>query len=91
MFGRYLETDDLSAPLEEAALDRTAAMTKLLVHDRDKLLITALDSLIKARAHEVIVVGVVYGASHMPAVVRALASVGFKPRSAEWLTAFAYD
>jgi hypothetical protein len=34
----------------------TAAMTKLLVHDRDKLLVMALDSVIKARADEAIVV-----------------------------------
>jgi hypothetical protein len=46
---------------------------------------------VTARAAEPIVVGVVYGAGHMPAVVRALAACGFKPRNAEWLTAFGYD
>ncbi|HEX2321548.1 MAG TPA: hypothetical protein VHJ18_21440 [Streptosporangiaceae bacterium] len=91
MFGGYLETGDLPTPADEDVLDMSEAMTKLLVHDRDKLLITALGSLIRARADEAIAVGVVYGAGHMPAVVRALASVGFKPRTAEWLTAFAYD
>jgi hypothetical protein len=91
MFGAYAEIGDLPTPQEEDAADMTAAMTKLIVHDRDKLLITALGSLIKARADEAILVGVLYGAGHMPAVVRALASVGFKPRRAEWLTAFAYD
>jgi hypothetical protein len=32
---------------------------------------------------------VVYGAGHVPAVVRALlARYGYRPRSAEWLTVF---
>jgi hypothetical protein len=91
MFGRYAETGDLPTPVQEDLVDDENAMNRLIGDDRDKLLTTALHSLVQARSGEQIVVGVVYGAAHMPAVVRALASVGFKARSAEWLTAFGYD
>jgi hypothetical protein len=35
-------------------------------------------------------VPVVYGAGHMPAVVRYLARYGYRASSAEWLTVFGY-
>jgi pheromone shutdown protein TraB len=62
------------------------AMTKLFMHARDRLVTEALDTLVSGRGAEPIVVGVVYGAGHMPAVVHSLAACGFKPRNAEWLT-----
>lgn len=91
MFGQYLETGDLPSPQDEEALEISPAIAKLIVDDRDRLLVNALDSFISARADEPIVVGVVYGAGHMPVVVRALAASGFKPMKAEWLTVFGYD
>jgi hypothetical protein len=91
MLGTCLATDDEPNELDEQVREMSPAMTKLIVDDRDRLLAEALDALVGARGAEPIVVGVVYGASHMPAVVRALAACGFKPRTAEWLTVFGYD
>jgi hypothetical protein len=90
MLGRYLATDDLPTELDEQVRELSPAMTKLIVDDRDRLVAEALDALVSARGAEPIVVGVVYGAGHMPAVVHALAACGFKPRNAEWLTVFGY-
>ena len=84
-------TFDLGDPLSEGARSEGLVDLDGLVDDRDRLLVNALNSFINARADEPIVVGVVYGAGHMPAVVRALAASGFKPMKAEWLTVFGYD
>jgi hypothetical protein len=90
MLGAYLETDDLPSPADEQVREMSPAMTKLLIDDRDRLVAEALDALVSSRGAEPIVVGVVFGAGHMPAAVHALAASGFKPRNAEWLTVFGY-
>ena len=50
----------------------------------------ALDTIHQQRSQEPISVAVVYGAGHMPAVVRSLARYGYRASSAEWLTVFGY-
>jgi hypothetical protein len=63
------------------------ALHKLIVDDRDALLLRSLIAIHHERGAEPLDVAVVYGAGHMPAVVRALsAHLGYQPRSAEWLT-----
>ena len=69
---------------------RVDALTDLLVDDRDALLTRALDAIHQQRSKEPISVAVVYGAGHMPAVVRYLARYGYRASSAEWLTVFEY-
>lgn len=59
----------------------------LVLDDRDDLLLAALRRLHEERAAEPIDVAVVYGAAHMPAVVRGLnATYGYRPAGGEWLT-----
>ena len=50
----------------------------------------ALDTIHQQRSQEPISVAVVYGAGHIPAVVRSLARYGYRASSAEWLTVFGY-
>jgi hypothetical protein len=86
VLGRYLGTEDM--PLVANPQLPLPALVKLILHDRDQLAVAALDSIVAQRADETLAVGVVYGAEHMIAVVRGLASHGYRPRSAEWLTIF---
>jgi hypothetical protein len=67
-----------------------ASFQELLVEDRDALLVEALDAIHQQRSQEPMSVAVVYGAGHMPAVVRSLARYGYRASSAEWLTVFGY-
>ncbi len=91
MLGRYLAVDDL--PTREQELQREAFedMDTVVVDERDALLVDALVSIHSQRSAEAVSVGVVYGAAHMPAVAAGLlARLGYRARSAEWLTVFGY-
>ncbi len=70
---------------------RTRFFSKWIVDERDAELVAALSDIHERRSAEPIVVAVVYGAGHMPAVVQALAGLGYRPRSAEWLTVFSAE
>lgn len=90
-FAKALAVDDLPSreqlSASEGALGR---MEDALVRDRDARLLTCLDEIHEARAHERIDVAVVYGATHMPAVVHHLsARYGDFARDAEWMDVFA--
>jgi hypothetical protein len=92
VLGRYLALDDL--PSESQAMTASAFedMERVIVHDRDALLIDTLASIHQERSAEAIRVAVVYGAGHMPGVAAVLvARLGYRARSAEWLTAFNYS
>jgi hypothetical protein len=59
----------------------------LVLGDRDALLVAALSRLHEERAGEPIDIAVVYGAAHMPGVVRGLNTVyGYRPTAGDWLT-----
>jgi hypothetical protein len=92
VLGRYLALDDLPTREQEMADAAFEDIDKVIVHDRDALLIDALTSIHEDRCAEAIKVGVVYGAGHMPAVAAVLVSrLGYHARSAEWLTVFDYS
>jgi hypothetical protein len=91
VLARYLGTEDLPTVEDHAVREAFPALTKFIVDDRDQLLVNALISILDARADEPILVGVVYGAGHMAAIVRELAIHGYRPRRAEWLTVFEFD
>jgi hypothetical protein len=59
-----------------------------MVDDRDDALLAALEEIHKTRAEQPIDVAVVYGAAHMPTVIRGLgARFKYKPqRGGDWLT-----
>ena len=82
--------EDLPTREEELGYGRFDAHQELLVENRDSLLVEALDAIHQQRSQEPISVAVVYGAGHMPAVVRYLARYGYRASSAEWLTVFGY-
>jgi hypothetical protein len=92
VLGHYLALDDLPTREQEVADATFEDIDKLLVHERDALLIDALTSIHKERCAEAIKVAVVYGAGHMPAAAAVLvARLGYQARSAEWLTVFDYS
>jgi pheromone shutdown protein TraB len=82
--------EDLPTREEELGYGRFDALEELLIDNRDTLLVRALDTIHQRRSQEPISVAVVYGAGHMPAVVRYLARYGYRASSAEWLTVFGY-
>ncbi|WP_433043664.1 hypothetical protein [Dactylosporangium sp. CS-033363] len=71
---------------------RLRFLNRTLLIERDKSLAAALTKLHTERASEDIEVAVVYGAAHMPAVVRTLAGrLGYRPlRGGDWLTAIPF-
>jgi hypothetical protein len=59
-----------------------------MLDERDEQLIATLVGIHEDDCREATDVRVVYGAAHFPAVVRALAGLGYRPvRGGEWLTA----
>jgi hypothetical protein len=89
MLSRHLALDDL--PTREQEIEREAFehMDKVMVGERDALLLDALISIHGERSSEPVRIGVVHGAGHMPGIAAALqARLGYRIRSAEWLTVF---
>lgn len=79
-------SDDTEARL------RSAFLTRKLVHERDELLVSTVMRIHEERKGEAVDVAVVYGAAHLPAVVRALAGrLGYRPeRGGDWLLAIEF-
>ncbi|WP_433606625.1 hypothetical protein ACQP2P_30570 [Dactylosporangium sp. CA-139114] len=70
---------------------RAALFNRTMLVERDRLLTADLTRVHERRAAEDIEVAVVYGAAHMPAVVRTLAPLGYRPlRGGDWLTAIPF-
>jgi hypothetical protein len=97
MFGRRRfiarhlgELDELSADDERelTAGTRWESLDELMLDQRDRLLLDAVRSIHDRRATESMEVAVVYGAGHMPALVKGLYVLGYRPVRAEWLTVF---
>jgi hypothetical protein len=64
----------------------------LLLDDRDRLLMAAVDQIHRERHDEDITVAVVYGAAHVAPLVHGLRALhGYRVRAAEWLTVFDFD
>ena len=88
-FSRYLDTDDLPAYGDDAFAEAFPELSRLVLDDRDQLLVDSLESIHRTRQHDDIDVAVVYGARHMRAVTREMhRRHGYRPRTAEWLTVF---
>jgi hypothetical protein len=89
MIARYAATDDLPEPNEVLIWDKAPELNELLVGQRDALLAAALDRVLDQHQDEAIEIAVVYGAGHMPGLIRYLtAKHQYRPREAEWLTVF---
>jgi len=86
-FTRYLATDDLPGFTDARLRQALPQFTKVVLDDRDRLLVDCLESVLRSRREEDIAVAVAYGAEHMPAVTHELFERhGYRPRAAEWLT-----
>jgi hypothetical protein len=71
---------------------RLPLLNRMLMVERDELLVAALTRIHEERAGEDVEVAVVFGAAHMPAVVRALGGgFGYRAlRGGDWLTAIPF-
>lgn len=79
--------EDLPTTLRAEMLAADDEVGPALTDRRDRRLLEALGAIHEERRHERIRVAVVYGAGHVPAVVRGLAeSYGYLPRESDWLT-----
>ncbi|GAA4571767.1 hypothetical protein [Planotetraspora kaengkrachanensis] len=90
VIARHLAREE-QGEYDPALTDQSTPLRELMLHERDRLLIRALHSIHQERCAEHILVGVIYGAGHMHAVVDALWNLGYRPCDAEWLTVFDID
>jgi len=72
-------------------IDGFEEIDRVMLDERDRLLIDALSAIHEAHGTKPLRVGVVYGAGHVIAVVYGMAARhGYVARDAEWLTVFDY-
>jgi hypothetical protein len=84
--------DDDTPDTEQSAGKRWDSIDEVIVDERDALLIDALSQIHENMCGEAAEIAVIYGARHMPAVIRALFDrYGYRARGAEWLTVFGLD
>lgn len=84
-----VEVNDLPSEREEEFLDSEFGeqLVRTCTGERDARLLATLAEIHRTRSGERIDVAIVYGAGHVPAIVRWLgARLGYRVRSAEWLT-----
>lgn len=87
IWSRSMEQNDLPSPQEEAAAEWSPQLEAAFGGERDDRLLAVLCRLHEERGGEGIEVAVVYGAGHVPSIVRGLTNrYGYRPRSADWLT-----
>jgi hypothetical protein len=87
IWSRSLEQNDLPSPKEEDLAHWYPELDAALLGERDERLLAALYRIHEERGSEDIEVAVVYGAAHIPAIVRGLRDrYGYRARSADWLT-----
>jgi hypothetical protein len=85
IWSRSTELNDLPTPEEEDLLDGMPELDAAFGGRRDDRLLAALRQIHEDRGDDAIEVAIVYGAGHVPAIVRGLGSLGYRPRSSEWL------
>jgi hypothetical protein len=82
-----LEVNDLPTRAEELQGEDMDAFMDLLLGRRDEKVLTALAEIVRDRADETIDVAVVYGAGHVPGILRGLYKLGYRVVSADWVMA----
>lgn len=89
LLSRDVAVSDLPSESDEAFQDSDLGehFDRTFAGSRDQLLLDTLTEIHATRSGEPIVVAIVYGARHVPAIVRGLADrLRYRVRSAEWLT-----
>lgn len=82
-----LEVNDLPTAAEELRGEDLDQFMDLLLGRRDDQVLTALAEIVRDRAEETIDVAVVYGAAHVPGILRGLYKLGYRVVSADWVMA----
>ena len=86
-----MSLDDLPSQTEILAPDLLPDVDRIVLDERDDLLVAALDELHQRRSHEPITVAVGYGAMHMRAVVNELSRrYGYVANGGDWLTVMVF-
>jgi hypothetical protein len=83
--------EDLPTNEELQLLDVMPDIDRVLLDERDALVVQSLKALYERRSAEPITVAVVYGAMHMRAIATGLRALGYRVRSGDWLTAVVLD
>jgi len=86
---RDMEVNDLPDPDDAFIPDALAQVQDAVIHDRDKLLCTAIAREATSAASSMKTVAILWGAGHMPAVVHFLMGpLRYRVLAAEWVTVF---
>jgi hypothetical protein len=85
---KRLEMDDLTPDDELMESPEIAALNHAILHARDARLLEHLERELSENPTEGRRVAVIYGASHMRAVVRRLTRLGYYASGTEWMTVF---
>ena len=86
---RHMEVNDVPDPDDAFMPDAVAAIYAAVVHDRDRLLCTAIAREAAMTPDRTKTIAVLWGAGHMPAVVHlVLGPLGYRVAIAEWVTVF---
>ena len=91
ILAKQLEMSDLSS--RETILgwnEITAPFDKAILHERDKHLLSVLQAEMNKAANDTHL-AIIYGAAHMPAVIRALPDMGFVWQGSHWMSVFKID
>jgi hypothetical protein len=80
-----LEVNDLPTEAEELGGEDLDQLTDLLLDRRDEQVFAALAEIVRDRGDEKIEVAVVYGAAHVPGILRGLYTLGYRVVSADWV------
>jgi hypothetical protein len=89
--GRHLSLDDQSSRDEALRSDDSRGVDEAIISTRDAKLLSRLESLLGTEPRESII-GILYGAGHMPAVTDLLmGKYHYRVIASEWLDVFAYE
>jgi hypothetical protein len=86
-----VEVNDLPTAEEELRGEDLDRFVDLLLRRRDDRALAALAEIVRDRADEEIDVAVVYGAGHVPGILRGLYALGYRVVTADWLMAVPAD
>ncbi|MFD7159275.1 hypothetical protein ACFV9C_32080 [Kribbella sp. NPDC059898] len=87
LLSRNIEVNDLPTREEELLDEKWDRFLDLVLDRRDGRAVQALAEIVRERVGDDIEVAVVYGAAHVPGILRGLYKLGYRVVSAEWLMA----
>ncbi|HET6738103.1 MAG TPA: hypothetical protein VFH76_04190 [Kribbella sp.] len=82
-----IEVNDLPTRAEELQPEAWDQFLDLLLDRRDDLAVAAVAEVVRDRPDDAIDIAVVYGARHVPGILRGVYRLGYRVVSADWLMA----